>query len=179
MALLSRGEIEAGLTRLGELADERGIRIELLAVGGAALVLGFNARESTHDVDALIVAPREAEMVRRLVEIVASERDWPEDWLNDGAKGYLHGMSFGPTVLQSRGIIVRIPSLMQLLAMKLCAWRGERDIADAITLLHQIDGTHDDIWSAVKKYLVPGRELKARYAFEDLWESEYGEDLSA
>jgi hypothetical protein len=30
------------------------------------------------------------------------------------------------------------------------------------------------VWQAIEAFLVPGRELKARYAFEDLWESVHG-----
>ncbi len=68
-------------------------------------MLAFSARESTRDVDTAILAPREARIVRELARQVAVERDWPEDWLNDG---------------------------------------------------------------------VPGEQLKAQYAFEDLWETLYG-----
>ncbi len=32
------------------------------------------------------------------------------------------------------------------------------------------------IWQSIEPYLVPGDELKAQYAFQDLWGSEYGDD---
>ena len=51
----------------------------------------------------------------------------------------------------------------QLLAMKLCAWRDDVDIADARRLLAELSGTHEDIWRQVEAYLQPGRELKAKY----------------
>jgi hypothetical protein len=60
MALLSRDEIIDALQKLGQLAQERSLSIELWVVGGAAMALAFNARESTHDVDALIVSPHAA-----------------------------------------------------------------------------------------------------------------------
>ena len=41
-------------------------------------------------------------------------------------------------------------------------------------LLSKLSGTRDQVWSLVEPYLVPGRELKARYAFEDLWELAHG-----
>ncbi len=44
MSLLSQQEIAKALTRLGELAQERGHQIELLAVGGVVMVLAYNAR---------------------------------------------------------------------------------------------------------------------------------------
>ncbi len=47
MALLGRSEIERALTRLGQLADEVGMTLEFIAVGGVAMVMGFDARLST------------------------------------------------------------------------------------------------------------------------------------
>lgn len=55
------------------------------------MVLRFQTRESTRHVDVAIVAPAEASKVRELALRVAAERNWPNDWLNDGAKGYLVG----------------------------------------------------------------------------------------
>jgi hypothetical protein len=61
--------------------------------------------------------------------------------------------------------------------MKLCAWRDDVDIADASRLLTDLapGSNRVDVWQRVTPYLVPGRELKAQYAFEDLWESVYGD----
>jgi len=176
MATFSKQEILDGLKRLGELAESQGFRIRLTLVGGAAMVLGFDARQSTRDVDVVILAPEEARLVRNLARQVAEERDWPEDWLNDGAKGYMVGISNGPQLFSAPGIEAQSPSLPQLLAMKLSAWRDDLDISDARRLLQEIAGTHSqsEIWQLVEPYLVPGDELTAQYAFLDLWETLYG-----
>jgi hypothetical protein len=52
------------------------------------------------------------------------------------------------------------------------------DVSDARRLLQELPpaGGRDAVWNFVEPYLVPGRELKAQYAFWDLWESLYGED---
>src|SRR6266498_2826814 len=178
MATFSREEIQAGLKRLGELAQVRNLQIDLALVGGAVMVLGYQARLSTRDVDAVIIAPREARLVRNLAKRVAQERDWPEDWLNDGAKGYLVGISEGPILFRSPGIVARAPSLEQLLAMKLSAWRDDLDISDARRLLQEVKGIRnkDEIWQSLEPYLVPGDELTAQYAYLDLWELLYGSD---
>lgn len=55
MALLTRSDIENTLRRLGELAVQQDEAIELLVVGGAAMVLGYDARLATHDVDAICI----------------------------------------------------------------------------------------------------------------------------
>ncbi len=176
MAFLTREEMIAALKRLGELAHETGQHIELIAVGGAVMVLAYDARPSTRDVDAAILSPREARVVRELARKVAVEREWDEDWLNDGAKGYLVGLSAGAIIYSSLGIEVRAPAVEQLLAMKLSAWRDDVDISDARRLLQEIGraGSRDEIWKRVEPYLVPGAQLKAQYAFQDLWEAFYG-----
>jgi hypothetical protein len=176
MALFDTQEILSALQRLGQLAEGQGDRIELVLVGGAAMVLGFEARQSTHDVDVAILFPREARKVRLLAARVAQERDWPEDWLNDAAKGYLVGLSKGPVVYTAPGIEVRLPATVQLLAMKLCAWRDDVDISDARHLLVSLQSNQnaERLWQALEPFLIPGEELKAQYAFEDLWESLYG-----
>lgn len=176
MATINRQEIVQALERLGQLAIERDIAIELALVGGALMVLVYEARESTRDVDAIILEPPQVETVRELARVVSEERGWIDDWLNDGAKGYLVGLSSGPVVFSAPGIQVRRPATAQLLAMKLSAWRDDIDIADARRLLQEMIGSREDIWHAVEPYLVPGDELKAQYAFADLWETLYGDN---
>lgn len=174
MAVLTKEEIIEALKRLGELAEQQVSPIELVLMGGAVMVLVYNTRVSTRDVDALILDPPEARTVRSLVKQVAHEYNLPEDWLNDGAKGYLVGLSEGPIIFSAPGIVVKSPAVVQLLAMKLSAWRDDVDIEDARRLLQELSGERDQVWQAVEPYLVPGAELKAQYAFLDLWESLYG-----
>jgi hypothetical protein len=176
LTTITRREIIEAIERLGQLAMTRGTKIELALVGGAVMVLLFEARESTRDVDAIVIAPTEASIVREIAKTVADERGWPGDWLNDGAKGYLIGLSSGPVIFAAPGIEVRCPATAQLLAMKLSAWRDDVDIADARRLLQEMSGSRDEIWEAAQPYLIPGNELKAQYAFADLWETLYGEN---
>jgi len=178
MATFTREEILEGLQRLGELAQEKGITVQLTLVGGAVMVLAFDARLSTRDVDVFIRSPREARVVRELAKRVTGERDWNDDWLNDAAKGYLVGVSEGAVLYSAPGIEARAPALEQLLAMKLCAWRDDLDISDARRLLQEIMAgrAKDEIWKSLEPYLVPGDELTAQYAFLDLWESLHGND---
>jgi hypothetical protein len=176
MALLTRQDIITALERLGQLAAADGNTLRLVIVGGAAMVLGYNARESTQDIDAVFLPPLEARAVRAWATVIAHENGWPDDWLNDAAKVYLEGLSSGPVLFEAPGIEARQPAVEQLLAMKLSAWRDDVDIADASRLLAALGPARDrvEVWERVVPYLVPGRELKAQYAFEDLWESLYG-----
>lgn len=74
------------------------------------------------------------------------------------------------------GIVIKSPAIAQLLAMKLSAWRDDVDIEDARRLLQALAGEQQQVWAAIELYLVPGTELKARYAFLDLWEDTHGSD---
>lgn len=147
-------------------------------MGGAALVLGYNARQSTQDVDALFFPPPQAGVIRAWAARIAQENGWPEDWLNDAAKAYLTTVSEGPILFEAPGIIARQIAAEQLLAMKLCAWRDDVDIADATRLLEAFGESvsRAEAWKRIEPFLIPGRELKAQYAFDDLWESLYGVD---
>jgi hypothetical protein len=145
-------------------------RQELFVMGGAALVLLFGARQSTKDVDVLGLSPE----LRAAASRVAGQLSLPSDWLNDAAKGYAHGIAPGERVFEHGGLVVRTLAVPQLLAMKLSAWRDDLDIEDAMLLLARLHGSQDEVWRAVQPYVVPGRELKASYAFADLWEARDG-----
>jgi hypothetical protein len=173
MVTLNKAEVIAALTRVGEIALEGHQSVELLLLGGTLMVLVFEARESTRDVDVVVLHP-ETSKVREISNAVAQERDLPADWLNDAAKGFLIGQTSGPVVFTAPGIVVRRPSFEQLLAMKLCAWRDDVDISDARRLLIELPGTYDEVWQKVTPFLQPGRELTARYAFDDLWDELHG-----
>ncbi len=101
MAIFTKREIIEALERLGQLAEAQGEVVELMLVGGALMVLAYDARQSTRDVDVVILAPREAHRVRTLAKKVAAERDWPKDWLNDAVKSYLVGLSLGPVIFSA------------------------------------------------------------------------------
>lgn len=135
------------------------------------MVLAYESRLATKDVDALIISPPKTAIVRQLAGQIANDRGWSADWLNDAVKGFVRGVSNGELLLESPGILVRAPSVEQALAMKLSAWRQDVDINDALVLLKQVaDKPKDDLFLSLMPYLAPGTELKAQYAFEDLWE---------
>ena len=81
-----RDAILGALRRLAELLRERGVQGEVCLLGGAVMVLAFRARPATRDVDAIF---EPASLVRELSRRVAAEQDLPEDWLNNGAKGFM------------------------------------------------------------------------------------------
>lgn len=176
MALFTKQQIIELLERLGSLATEQNEKIELLLIGGAVMVLVYEQRLSTRDVDAVFLSPAETTNVRKLVKQIAAEHNLPEDWLNDAAKGYVVGLGQSSVIFSAPGITVKMPAIAQMLAMKLCAWRDDVDIEDARRLLLEMAGDREQIWKAIEPCLTPGNELKAQYAFLDLWETTYGTD---
>lgn len=62
------------------------MRGEIELFGGAVMCLGLNARESTHDIDAIFEPKAD---IRKLIAEVAAENDLPEDWMNDAVKGFI------------------------------------------------------------------------------------------
>ena len=147
---------------------------EIFIGGGAALVLLYGAREATKDVDAFALISADPPAVRAAAQRVANAMELPGDWLNEGAKGYLQGLAPGELLFQAPSLTVRSVALQQLFAMKLSAWRDDVDIADARLLLSKLSGDRQQVWSLIEPHIVPGRELKARYAFDDLWDLDRG-----
>lgn len=175
MPTMTQEQIEEALRSLGEEALAGGHHVELFAVGGAVMVLRFRARLATKDVDAIILGPAPVSLVRAMVERVAARLGWPPDWLNDGAKGYVGSDVEGELLFVAPGITVRTPPLAQMLALKLGAWRDDVDMADAETILGAMTGPREEVWAQVVAYLPRGQELKAQYAFEQLWETLHGD----
>ena len=72
---------------LGRLAWADGKTVDIAVYGGSALILSYDWRIATKDVDGVYEDDRA--IVRLLAARVAAERGWPDDWLNDGVKGFL------------------------------------------------------------------------------------------
>lgn len=120
---LSRNRITQALRRLGELAHEKKMTLEVSLYGGEVFTLVHGSRAATKDVDAVV---RPGAAARALAGQVAKELGLPEDWLNDDVKQFLAEkeakrqlttVDFGP------GLRVSVPTAAYLLAMKLRACR--------------------------------------------------------
>lgn len=135
MVMLTKEDILRGLRKIDEKAKEAGVLVDLSVYGGAALALAFSIRHATRDVDAVVRgAP---DFLRNVAAEVAAEEGWPQDWLNDGVKGFtssnekmlpLEGFEGSP----AGGLRIYTPAPEYLFAMKCMAMRAEG-----------IDGSHD------------------------------------
>jgi hypothetical protein len=167
---LSAADILRAFDALAAELARRGEHAQIAVAGGAALVLLYEARETTKDVDAYFFRP-EAAVLRDAAAQVAAELELPKDWLNDAAKGYFLGVTLGAPLYDSPSLEVRAVTTIQLLAMKLAAWRDAVDRSDAQLLLSEIDMPKSELWRLVERHVSANDLQKASYAFEDLWET--------
>lgn len=136
MNLLDREQVRRLFDELSDELGRRGARGEIFMVGGAAMALAYDARRVTRDIDA-VFQPKEE--VYAAAATVAARHDLPDDWLNDGVKGFLPGDDpQARPVYESEALRVDVASPQYLLAMKLLAAR-EQDVDD-ITLLYRLCG---------------------------------------
>jgi predicted nucleotidyltransferase len=120
---LSRERITQALRRLGELAREQKITLEISLYGGAVFTLVYGSRDSTKDVDAVV---RQGEVAKNLALKVARELGLPEDWLNDDVKQFLAEKEAKRRLAEAdfgEGLRISVPTAAYLLAMKLRACR--------------------------------------------------------
>jgi predicted nucleotidyltransferase len=122
-ANLSRVHITRALRRLGELAHEQKITLEVSLYGGAVFTLVYRSRDATKDVDAVVL---QDEIAKKLALKVAQELGLPEDWLNDQVKQFLAEKEAKRHLTEpdfGEGLRVCVPTAAYLLAMKLRACR--------------------------------------------------------
>jgi len=115
----------------GALADRREIG-EVGIVGGAVMCLVYNARASTKDVDAVF---EPAEIIRKLVRLIAEEEELSEDWLNDAAKGFIQPNFLKQEVLTLSNLRVWAPEAKYMLAMKCISARWDTSDKDDVIFL--------------------------------------------
>jgi hypothetical protein len=124
---------------------------ELHVFGGSAMVLAFDARAATRDVDVLF-QPDGA--VLEAAREVADELGLPSSWLNNQASSYVSGRAGrGTPVYDHPNLRVMTTPPEHLLAMKVRAARAVRD-ADDIRLLLRVLNLHTihDVVAIVERY---------------------------
>ncbi len=172
---LTREEIIAALLALEKECTRRSITGEICIYGGAAMVLVFDARNSTRDVDAVF---RPASELREAARIVAEDLGLPIDWLNDGVKGFLshHEDLSGEPVLELEGLSnLRLvwPTAEYLLAMKCMAARSEETASDRNDVEFLIRSlrlpTNEEVMEIVERFYPPERiAIKTRYFVSEI-----------
>jgi hypothetical protein len=163
---LSKDQIIAALVALNGKLHDMEVTGELCIFGGAAMVLAFDARQSTRDVDA-IFRPKQ-DVMNAIVE-VAADLGLPHDWLNDGVKGFVSGEGelTEDDLPQFSHLRILRPVASYLLAMKCMAARSgafemSKDAGDALVLCRHLGlKTEDEILNLVCHYF-PAASVQVR-----------------
>lgn len=168
--IFDQAQIRALLTELGADLDARGVRAELFIVGGAAMTLAYNTRRATRDVDAVFEPKAE---IAAAAKRIAETHGLPEDWLNEGVKGFLPGPDPAQrAILSAPGIDVSVPSPRYLLALKVAAARVDRDVDDIRTLAGLCGATTADELLTITEEVMGGRQPllpKTQFLIEELF----------
>lgn len=170
MTELRRDEILNLLHLLDAELARDGICGELYLVGGAVMCLAFDARRATRDLDGFF---RPARAVRAAARRVAETKGLPEDWLNDGAKGFLGEKGEFREHLSLPNLRVLVAGPEYLLAMKCLAMRigGEfHDREDVRFLLRYLNIERYDLaLKTIARYYPPDKiPQKTLYALEEM-----------
>lgn len=140
---LSTHEILDLLQDLAERLTDACVTARIYLIGGAAAALRYypdgHERSLTDDIDAVVFcAGDEArEVLWRLVEEIARERELDPSWFNNKAAKFVSpvGTPDGDTVFTHGTVTVQVAPARLLLAMKLRACRLGRDDEDIAVLL--------------------------------------------
>ena len=124
---LSRDDIQKLFKWLNEELCKEEVRGELYLVGGAVMCLVFQARASTKDVDAFF---KPAGKIRGAAARVALRAHLPQDWLNDGVKGFLSEKGDYEPFLDWSHLKIMVARPEYLLAMKCLAMRIGKEFHD-------------------------------------------------
>ena len=170
MPALAQADIRRLFELLNDELRESGTSGELYLVGGAVMCLVYDARPSTADVDAHF---RPSSDVRRAAARVAAKAHLPEDWLNDGVKGYLSAEGDFAPFLELDCLRVMVAQPQYLLAMKCLAMRigaefhDEEDVRYLLRLLEV--RSYDQALEIIGKYYPLERfPQKTLHALEEL-----------
>jgi hypothetical protein len=123
-------------------------------LGGSALMLASNFRFATQDVDVAELEHPLPHWLADVVDRIAKENGWQDDWFNDGVVFHLSSLAdraidhleFGtfPRDGTPPGLVVSVPSAEYLLALKLKAARvldpvrGETERLDILNLMRVV-----------------------------------------
>ncbi len=138
--------------QIGRAAALAGTKLQIAVYRGSALMLASNFRFATEDVDVSELERPLPGWLAAVVDKIAKENGWQDDWFNDGVAFHLSSLAdravdhleFGTFPRDDAtppGLVVWVPSAEYLLALKLKAVRvtdpirGETERLDILNLM--------------------------------------------
>lgn len=153
MSPLDREAVLDLLRQVGARLQDRGVTASIYVVGGSAMALVFDARRTTHDIDAALT--EHGDEFTEEARVVGEEHGLPADWVNSRAVAFLPtAQDPAASEITLPGLTVAVASPEHLIAMKLRAMRS-RDMEDldvlfrlaGITSPEQAARIHDRLFS--------------------------------
>lgn len=127
-------------------------KIEIVLVGGACVVLGYEFRDSSFDIDAFY----SSDILKQAINNLGDRLNLPRGWLNND---FVRTSSFSTKLIEYSSfykeflhvLSVRLVKDEYLIAMKLCSFRKyKRDISDIVGIVESNNKiTMSDIKNAI------------------------------
>lgn len=177
---MERKEVEIYLQELGDELELKGSRtpVRVMIVGGVAMLfLAFN-RESTEDVDVVLMdiegdsstnPTPETKVFKSAVNAVAKRYQMKRTWINDDVAYFIRDMAPNPEAKlwrEFKKLHVYLPSKEYILALKLMVYR-QKDMSDIDALMSQLDVTTREQAQAIVDHFIPDDAWKEQYQLED------------
>jgi hypothetical protein len=173
MSGLTKEDMDAALSAVGQKLESQGLRGEILILGGAYMTLIIKNRLSTKDIDAYLISERPA--LREAVTQVAQEQGLPDDWLNDAVKGFLYTQPASELWRSYPGLDVYTPEPEYIFAMKAESARANSFDFQDLEAVKNFLGLRsaEEALAIIEKY-IPLNKLspKTQYVIENLFEQE-------
>lgn len=135
---LTRKELLSLLSELSNELTSRSVEANLYIVGGAAMVVAHDARDSTRDIDCRYTPKA---IVDQISTIVRDKYDLSPEWLNDHASMFISPEVDDPSpipIATKGGVRITAASAEMMLAMKLRASRPRLDGEDIAFLCRKL-----------------------------------------
>ncbi|GAC1369084.1 MAG: DUF6036 family nucleotidyltransferase [Ktedonobacteraceae bacterium] len=167
---MNKEDIEKYLRMLGQELQKKQVIGEILLVGGAVMLLEVGNREVTKDIDAYF-EPKYSYEIREAAKDIARREGLPDDWLNDGVKGFFYSQPPHKRWAEYPGLRVYIATLDYILVMKVIAGRPQ-DIEDAKALIQILQiSDAQEVFSLLAKYTKQQKlEARVQYIVEELFD---------
>ena len=168
---LDKEKIIQCLDYLNEELKKKDVVGEMCIVGGAVMCLCYGARVATRDIDA-IFEPKM--IIYECAKRIADEYNLPNDWLNDGVKGFLSENANFKKYKEMSNLYIYVASPEYMLAMKCLSARLDNldEIDDIKFLIKYLKlNSLELVINVITKYYPIRRFLpKVQYAIIEMFD---------
>lgn len=171
--MLNVKDIEKYFIEIDLRLKERDKTGDIVLAGGAVMALVYGARDTTKDIDALFKPSLE---MRKIISDIALKYNLPEDWLNDGVKGFFTSDMNKMLYKKYDNLTVYTLDAEAMLALKLSSARPEsKDQDDSIYLMNVLKIKEiDELYNLVDKYIPNNRKTVGSHFFiQDTFDKYY------